>query len=126
LPIATYCPPGFESLKKPKKDVLDLLPQWDCYTRGYAPDGRERFVDSEMQDQVYGALEATGGNALGVVLLNGLALGSWKSRFKGQQKMLVSLNMFGKPTRNLEQQIETQFKEIATLLAARRLEFEEL
>ncbi len=110
----------FESLKKPKKDVLDLLPPWDCYTMGYAPDGRERFVESEMQGQVYGSLGATGGNALGVVLLNGLAQGSWKSRFKGQQ-MLVFLNMFGKPTRRLGAQIETRFNEIATLLGARSL-----
>lgn len=110
----------FESHKKPKKDVLDLLPQWDCYTMGYAPDGRERFVDSDMLDQVYGSLGATGGNALGVVLLNGLVLGSWKSRFKGQQ-MLVFLNMFGKPTRRLGEQIETRFNKMATLLGARTL-----
>lgn len=112
----------FGALKKPTKDVLDLLTQWDYYTMGYAPDGRERYVDSGVQGQVYGSLGATRGNASGVILLNGLAQGLWRSRFKGQ-KMVASLNMFGKRTRKLREQMETQYNKLSTLLGARSVEF---
>ncbi len=114
---------SFESFKFPAEDSLDLLPQWDCYTMGYAPDGRSRFVSSDMQDKIYGALGATGGNALGTVLVNGLAHGSWSSRFKGTN-MNIALTMFEKPASQLEKDIESQFNEMAGLLKAKSLEVE--
>jgi hypothetical protein len=107
----------FQAFKKPKKDTLDILPQCDCYTMGYAPDGRERFVDPEDQGEVYVSIGATGGNALGVVLVNGLAHGSWTSRFKGD-RMSVSLNMFARPTPPRKRKITDKFNEIATLMGA--------
>ena len=113
----------FEAFRKPKKDSLDLLPQWDSYTMGYAPDGRARFVDPQLQDQVYGSIGATGGNALGVVLVNGLAHGSWTSRFKGDQ-MSVSLNMFQRPSQQLNKKITSQFNEIAAVLSAQSVVLE--
>ncbi len=112
--------PTFESFTATLTDRLDILPQWDSYTMGYAPDGRARFVNSEMQSHIYGALGATGGNALGVVLVNGLAHGSWKHRFAGSQ-MKIALTMFETPTPALQQAIESQFDEIATLLQAKRV-----
>ncbi|MEM7038670.1 MAG: crosslink repair DNA glycosylase YcaQ family protein, partial [Bacteroidota bacterium] len=75
------------------EDWVDILPQWDAYTMGYAPDGRARFVAPEHQEHIYGALGATGGNGLGTILHNGLAVGGWKARFKGT-KMEVTLNLF--------------------------------
>ncbi|MBL7094455.1 winged helix DNA-binding domain-containing protein [candidate division KSB1 bacterium] len=113
----------FESFKKPIKDSLSILPRWDCYTMGYAPDGRERFVSPDMQHYIYGKMGATGGNGLGVVLLNGVAHGSWESRFKGSQ-MNVNLNMFEKPSAKLNNDIEEQFNGIAVLLKAKRIVFE--
>ncbi|MFC2083590.1 DNA glycosylase AlkZ-like family protein [Bacteroidota bacterium] len=107
----------FESYTKPMKDNLDLLPQWDCYTMGYAPDGRRRFVDPEMQNQIYGALGATGGNALGTVLVNGQAYGSWNHRFKGRH-LHITLNMFEKPSNLLNKDIIEKFGKIAELLKA--------
>ncbi len=50
---------------------------------GYVPDGRECFVSPDMQQQIFGKIGATGGNALGVLLVNGTDHGSWDSRFKG-------------------------------------------
>ena len=58
------------------------------------------------------------GNALGVVLVNGLAHGSWTSRFKGD-RMTVSLNMFQRPSQQLNKKITNQFNEIAAVLSAR-------
>ena len=45
---------AFESFKLKSSDSLDILPQWDNYIMGYAPDGRERFVSTEMQHHIYG------------------------------------------------------------------------
>jgi len=75
----------FGSFDHTLEDSIDILPQWDCYTMGYAPDGRTRFVDQDKQDKIYGSLGATGGNALGTVLINGLASAVWTSRFRGNQ-----------------------------------------
>jgi hypothetical protein len=104
---------SFERFKIPTKDCVDLLPQWDSYTMGYAPDGRERFVDPEMQHHVYGALGATGGNALGTVLVNGTAHGSWEFRFAGNQ-MHVKIRMFEKPSSRLNKDILHQLNGLAT------------
>jgi len=113
----------FESYRTPTKDSLSILPRWDCYTMGYAPDGRERFVSPDMQHHIYGKIGATGGNALGVILVNGSAHGSWDSRFKGNQ-MIVNLKMFEKLSGNLNKYIGEQFKEIAVLLKAKSFVFE--
>ena len=115
---------AFESYTLPASDSLDLLPQWDCYTMGYAPDGRERLVHPAVQDQAYGALGATGGNAIGTVLVNGQVLGAWKSRFKGTA-MEVDLNIFEKPTVALSTQIEARFSEISGVLKAKKVVIKE-
>ena len=99
---------------------IDILPQWDSYTMGYAPDGRKRFVDPDMQDRLYGKLGATGGNALGAVLINGLTQGVWSSRFKGDL-MVILLNMFDKPNPLLCEDILRYFEPIAALLKAKRM-----
>ncbi|NIR50511.1 winged helix DNA-binding domain-containing protein [candidate division KSB1 bacterium] len=113
----------FESFKIPDKDSLVILPRWDSYTMGYAPDGRERFVSPDMQHHVYGSIGATGGNALGVVLVNGAAHGSWESRFAGN-KTTVKLKLFEKPSGQLQKDIENQFNELAAFLQAKQVVFE--
>ncbi len=113
----------FENEKFTTGDAVDLLPQWDCYTMGYAPDGRNRFVNPDIQQNIYGKLGATSGNALGVVLVNGTAQGSWNSRFSGTQ-MKIALKMFEKPTATLSKIIRQKFEEIATLLKANKITFE--
>jgi len=110
----------FEKFKLQTKDRLDILPQWDSYTMGYAPDGRDRFVSKDMQEKIYGSLGATTGNALGTVLVNGLAHASWSSQFKGT-KMIVKLNMFEKTSGKLNAEITKQFNEIAELLNAKSI-----
>lgn len=108
----------YETFSLPSKDSLNILPQWDSYTMGYAPDGRGRFVSPDMQHHIYGSLGATGGNALGTLLINGTAQGSWKSRFAGNQ-MKVILNMFEKPSSRLNSAIAARFNEISLLLKAK-------
>ena len=113
----------FENDNFSPTDTVDLLPQWDCYTMGYAPDGRNRFVSPDLQEQIYAKLGATGGNALGVVLVNGTAHGTWTSRFTGTH-MKIALNIFEKPTATLSKIIRQKFEEIATLLKAEKITFE--
>ena len=43
---------GFEAAEAPGAQAVDLLPKWDCYTMGYAPGGRQRFVHPDAQERV--------------------------------------------------------------------------
>ncbi|MBS1690172.1 MAG: winged helix DNA-binding domain-containing protein [Bacteroidetes bacterium] len=113
----------YEHFKTPKIDSIDLLPQWDSYIMGYAPDGRARFVSPDMQNNIYGALGATAGNGLGTVLINGLAHGAWNTKFTGN-KMAVTLNMFEKVTAKASKEIEAQFESMAMLIHAKTISFQ--
>jgi hypothetical protein len=110
----------FERHRAPAADQIDILPQWDTYLMGYAPDGRERLVSPDHQQHVYGDLGATGGNALGTVLLNGGVLGVWTSRLTGR-KMSVMLTLFETPTSRVDSAITARFGEMAHLLDAPEL-----
>jgi hypothetical protein len=113
----------FESLKITVDNRIDLLPRWDSYTMGYAPDGRERFVSPDMQHHLYGKIGATSGNALGTVLVNREAYGSWDFKFAGC-KMKVTLNMFEKTSKKVNSEILTQLHEIGTLLKAKSMQID--
>ena len=113
----------FDQFKSSLTESIDILPQWDCYTMGYAPDGRNRLISPDMQSRLYGKLGATGGNALGAVLINGLSHGIWTSRFKGDQ-MVISLDMFEKPIPSHQEIIMSHFERIAILLKAKKIVFE--
>jgi hypothetical protein len=93
---------------------VDILPKWDCYTMGYAPDGRGRFVHPGVQDLVY----TTAGDGLGVVLVGGTAAGAWEARFSGRT-MEVRLDMFERPGAKLKKVLEDGFWEVAAPLGAR-------
>ncbi|MBA3619237.1 MAG: winged helix DNA-binding domain-containing protein [Acidothermales bacterium] len=104
----------FETVTAPAGGSLDLLPKWDAYTMGYAPDGRERFVDPEVQARVFDS----DGNGLGVVLVDGLAAGAWSARFAGE-RMEVRLDMFAHSMGRLRKAIADRFQELAGLLGGR-------
>jgi hypothetical protein len=74
--------------------VIDVLPKWDSYTMGYAPDGRQRFIDDRYLKQAYtsatGSPGATAGDGLPLVLVGGRAVASWAHRFEGQ-RMRISI-----------------------------------
>ena len=113
--------PAFESFRKPAGDRLDLLPQWDCYSMGYAPDGRERLVTPDAQGKLFVRIGATPGNALGAVLVNGEAHGTWQPVFRGT-KMIVTLKMFGKPTSKVVRDTRKRLEEAADFLGAGTIE----
>ena len=59
---------------KPLKDAVDLIPKWDCYQMGYAPDGRGRFAHPDVIDRCYDFR----GDGVPVVLIDGQAAGTWQ------------------------------------------------
>lgn len=108
--------PAFEKYKAPNADQIDILPQWDTYTMGYAPDGRTRFVSPDKQVYLYGKLGATGGNGVETILVNGLAHGTWRTKISGS-KMHLQLNLFEKPGPQLAAELQKQFAQIAQFLS---------
>ncbi len=114
----------FDHFQPAEDEHIDLLPQWDSYIMGYAPDGRERFVSRDKQDNIYGKIGATGGNGLGTILINGMALGSWSAKFKGSQ-MTVQLNLFNKPSGTLENSIRENFKNMSLFLEMKKMTIDE-
>lgn len=109
---------AFEAAEAPDPGAVDVLPKWDCYTMGYAADGRERFVHPDAQGRVY----TPAGDGLGVVLVGGEVAGAWESRFSGKM-MEVRLDMFERPGARLEGTVEDRFGEVAASLGARGMRF---
>jgi Winged helix DNA-binding domain len=67
----------FDRVKRLSGSV-ELLPRWDAYTMGHAPDGRHRFVHPDVQERVYTPM-GTGlpGDGNPVLLVDGEAVGVW-------------------------------------------------
>lgn len=114
LPAGDLAP--FEAIGAPAPDIVGILPKWDCYTMGYAPDGRGRFVYGDVQDRVY----TPAGDGLGVMLVGGEVAGAWQARFSGRA-MEVRTDMFEPPGTRLGRAIEAAFDEVATFLGAREI-----
>ncbi len=110
----------FESIESPPKDCIDIIPQWDSYTMGYAPDGRQRFINPDMQVHAYGNIGATGGNGLGLVLLNGYAIAVWEPKFTGDN-LKIKLNLFEKPGAVTHEKMINGFNEIGAFLGAKKV-----
>jgi len=111
---------AFESVKPLSKDNIDIIPQWDSYTMGYAPDGRQRFISPDMQAHAYGNIGATGGNGLGLVLLNGYAIAVWEPKFTGDN-LKIKLNLFEKPGSIIHEKMINGFNEIRVFLGAKKV-----
>jgi Winged helix DNA-binding domain len=76
----------------PLQNTVDLLPKWDAYTMGYAPDGRARLVHGDNQRRIYvqKGVIAPGqpnmglpGDGYPVVLVDGEAVGTWNVTLRG-------------------------------------------
>ena len=58
---------------KPARGV-DLIPKWDCFQMGYAPDGRDRFAHPDVVKCCYDFR----GDGRPVILVDGQAAGTWE------------------------------------------------
>jgi Winged helix DNA-binding domain len=109
---------GFEAAEPPARDAIDLLPKWDCYTMGYAPEGRARLMHRDVQEHCYDHR----GDGRGLVLRGGEAVGAWDGRFAGK-RLEVSLNMFDAPAAGVKKAIEVEFAAVGELLGAKAVSF---
>jgi hypothetical protein len=68
-------------------EAIDLLPKWDSYTMGYAPDGRRRLLDDAHLKLAYsqGGGGTLPGDGFPLVLRGGRAVATWAHRFAGNR-----------------------------------------
>lgn len=90
---------AFERVEPVDAEAIDVLPKWDAYTMGHAPDGRQRLVDDKYLPLAYSNVGtagkgATSGDGLPLVLRGGRAVASWSHRFEGN-RMVVKVAPFG-------------------------------
>lgn len=112
---------AFEKAKPFAKDAIAILPKWDAYTMGYAPDGRERFVTRDMQTRIYDLA----GDGYGAILLNGLAVAAWDVR--GPKDVLeVDIDWFEKPGAKLKQEVVNALEGVAKFLEREGVKFKHL
>lgn len=109
---------AFASTEPLDPDAVALLPKWDAYTMGYAPDGRQRFVDDAHMLLAYSTAKmgagATSGDGNPLVLRGGRAVAAWSHRFAGD-RMTVAVQPFEPGTRL---PLDGLFDEIGGLLGA--------
>lgn len=116
LPLLASDADSFDRLEPLEPDGVAVLPKWDSYTMGYAPDGRQRLVDDQFLGRAYTSVQgspgATAGDGLPLVLRSGRAVATWSHRFDGQ-RMLVSVAPF-----EGEQLPDSGFDAVGQLLSA--------
>ncbi len=90
---------AFARARPPAGSVV-VLPKWDAYTMGYAPDGRARCVHPDVQSRVYttGGDGRPAGDGLPVVLFDGEVLATWALR-KGGEPTLEAFDTLGPKVR---------------------------
>jgi hypothetical protein len=100
---------------KPLRGAIALLPKWDAYTMGLAPDGRQRFVHSDVQKRVYTPI-GTGlaGDGNPVVLIDGEAAATWTFSLKDG----ADVQPFGKLGAKAKKGVDAKLGEIAGLLSS--------
>lgn len=116
---------AFESIEPLDPDAVALLPKWDMYTMGYAPDGRRRFVDDAHLGAAYskagtGGAGATSGDGNPLVLRGGRAVAAWSHRFD-RDRMTITVTPFEPGGIDLPS-LEFRFDEIGRLLGATKVE----
>jgi hypothetical protein len=103
---------GLEAVRAPRNSV-DLLPKWDSYTMGLAPDGRARFVHPDVQRRVYsqGGGGTLPGDGFPVVLVDGEAVGLWRLTAKDG----ASIELFDVVGARTRARIDVRIAEVAAL-----------
>jgi hypothetical protein len=88
---------------EPVTGAVDLLPKWDCYQMGYAPDGRDRFAHPDVVERCYDFR----GDGRPVILVEGEAAGTWEGE---------DIELFDSATPKLRKAIAQQIDAIRTFL----------
>jgi len=112
---------AFESVEPINAEAIDVLPKWDSYTMGYAPDGRQRLLADEHLIHAYTNATTQGkggtsGDGLPLLLRAGRAIATWSHRFVGN-RMSVQVVPFEQGIIQPEL-YEYAFDEVGKLLGA--------
>ena len=103
-------------------EAIDVIPKWDSYTMGYAPDGRQRLVEDRFLGRAYtsvsGSPGATAGDGLPLVLRSGRAVASWSHHFEGNRLSVTVAPFEG------QQLPDRAFDAVGKLLSASSIEVE--
>jgi hypothetical protein len=110
---------AFERVEPLDPERIDVLPKWDSYTMGYAPDGRRRFVEDRFLNLAYtsvsGSPGATAGDGLPLLLRGGRAMATWSHRLAGKALEVAVVPFEELSTTPTS---EATFARVATLLGA--------
>ncbi len=100
---------------KPPRGAITLLPKWDAYTMGLAPDGRQRFVHPDVQKRVYTPI-GTGlpGDGNPVVLIDGEVVATWTFSVKEG----AHVQPFDKLGTQAKKGVDAKLSEITSLLSS--------
>jgi hypothetical protein len=113
---------AFDNVEPIDPRRVDVVPKWDSYSMGYAPDGRGRLIDDAFLKLAYtsvsGSPGATAGDGLPLVLLGGRAVATWSHRFSGDQLAVRVAPFPGQAKAPID---EAAFSAAAALLGARSL-----
>jgi hypothetical protein len=90
---------------RPVQGAVDLLPKWDCYTMGYAPDGRARFAHPDVVDRCYDFR----GDGRPVILVDGEAAGTWEN---------LEVDLFEPPTPKVRTALDERLAAVRAFLAS--------
>jgi hypothetical protein len=104
---------AFEKRRKAPAGAVDLLPKWDAYTMGLAPDGRDRFAHPD----VVGDLYEKSGDGRPVILVDGAAAGVWSVKAGKGDALDVELEPFEKPAKKLRAALDERLEAVKAFLA---------
>lgn len=114
---------GFASVQQIDADAVVLLPKWDAYTMGYAPEGRQRLVADEHMKLAYSTAKmgagATSGDGNPLVLRGGRAVAAWSHKFTGD-RMAVTVTPF-EPGAVDSLDLDHLFDQVGRLLGAKSI-----
>jgi hypothetical protein len=113
----------FAAVEPIPDDTFSLLPKWDAYTMGHAPDGRQRLIPDPHLGKAFTLLgkAVTAGDGLPLLLRGGRAVASWSHRFAGD-RMLVTVKPFAPDALPALLHVERGFDEVGRLLGAAHVE----
>jgi len=115
---------AFAAAEPVDPEEIALLPKWDAYTMGYAPDGRQRLIDDAHLPLAYSkagdGTGATSGDGNPLILRGGRAVAAWSHRFD-RDRMRITISPF-EPGLLPAADWDARFGETGTLLGASSVE----
>jgi len=104
-------------------EEIRLLPKWDAWAMGYAPDGRARITEEAHLPHAYSTPETSPNKASGdgwpIILRGGRAIARWESRYTGKNLEVAIRPFPGEQIR--EANTYADFERIAAFLGCEAL-----